>query len=306
MPRPRVLIIGSTNIDFIMKMPHLPAEGETVTGGTFMQTFGGKGANQAVAAARAGADTTFITCLGSDALSAQARANFVADGIDTSHILEDPDHPPGTALIMFDEQGRNYLAVAPGSNDTLNPEHIDTIESNIADADVIVMQMEIRHEVNHRVLSIAARHGQSVVFNYAPTRGIPLPVDPTMSVLVVNENEAAELLGLETVTADDAEAAAKALGAQGPRIVVITLGAAGLVAVENERVLRIPGRTVTAVDTTAAGDTFCGYLATALAEGQPLPYALSFANAAAALATTTMGAQPSIPARDAVAILPAL
>lgn len=300
MTRPRVLVIGGTNIDFTIKTAHLPAEGETVSDGVFVRAFGGKGANQAVAAARAGGEVALVTCLGSDALARQARASLDADGIDTTHIIEDPDHPSGTALIMLDEQGRNYLAVAPGSNNTLAPAHIEALQSEIAEADMIVLQMEILPGVNERVLGIAACHDRPVVFNYAPTRGVPLRIGEAMSVLVVNENEAAELLGRDTVTERDAAEAAATLLARGPRIAVVTLGAAGLVAVEGERVTRVSGLAVSAVDTTAAGDTFCGCLAAALGEGRPLDAALRFANAAAALATTVMGAQPSIPTREAI------
>ncbi len=303
MARPRILVIGSSNIDFITKVPHLPAIGETVTDGTFMQTFGGKGANQAVAAARAagaGSEVTFVTCLGNDALAATMKANFAADGIDISRILDDSAHPSGSALIIIDQAGQNYLAVAPGSNDTLTPADIDALESTIAAAEVIVLQMEIPAAVNQRVLELAERHGRRVVFNYAPTRGLPLAVSKAMSVLVVNENEAAELLGRPSVSPEDVAAAAGDLRKLGPAIVVVTLGSKGLVAVDASGVTTVSGQRVKAVDTTAAGDTFCGALAVALAQGEALREALQFANAAAALATTRMGAQPSIPTRAAI------
>ncbi len=319
MSHPKVLVIGSTNIDFIMKVAHLPATGETVTDGAFMQTFGGKGANQAVAAARAlacpdvgntgegntsggtsGGGVTFVTCLGNDVYAPTMKANFAADGMDVSRILDDQTQPSGTALIMIGQAGGNYLTVAPGSNYALTPAHIDALESVIAAAGVIVLQMEIPVTVNERALALAQKHGRKVIFNYAPTRGIPLALSQAMSVLVVNENEAAELLGRDAVSAEDAPEAGQALRQLGPATVVITLGSKGLVAVDASGVTSVAGRKVKAVDTTAAGDTFCGSLAVALAEGQALGDALRFANAAAALATTKMGAQPSIPTRDAI------
>ena len=297
MTRPRVLVIGSSNTDFIMQVPHLPSVGETVTQGRLTQTFGGKGANQAVAAARAGGDVSFVTCLGDDPFAEQMLRNFAEEGMDVSGVRRVAQQPSGAALIMFDDRGRNYLAVAPGANDRLTPGDIDEAESLIAAAAVVVLQMEVPPAVVERTLDLAHRRVAKTLLNYAPTRGLPVTVDARTSVLVVNENEAAELLGDGCVTPDNAAEAATRLVSRGPMTAVITLGEAGCVAVSDGETHRIEGLRVRTVDTTAAGDTFCGVLAVTLAEDKSLSEALQFANAAGALATTTAGAQPSIPRR---------
>jgi ribokinase len=293
----RVLVIGSTNVDFIMKLPHLPAKGQTVTDGRFMQTFGGKGANQAVAAARAGGSVTFLTCLGEDAYARQITDNFQRDRIDTSRIVIESSQPTGSALVMFDERGDNYLAVAPGSNYALTPAHVRACADLFTASDMLVMQMELTASATQTTLRLAESHHLPVIFNYAPVRDAPVPVGPAMTTLVVNEQEAGELAHRPVTNAEDAATVARKLRESGPRIVVVTLGAQGVVAVADGQVVTLAALPVKPVDTTAAGDTFCGALGVALAEQQPLADAIRFANAAAAVCVTAMGAQPSIPHR---------
>ena len=291
---PRIAVIGSTNVDFIMKLRRLPARGQTETDGEFLQTFGGKGANQAVAAARAGGAVSFVTAVGRDPLGDRALANFQADGIDVSAALR-ADAPTGAALVMFDAAGDNYLSVAPGANYAIGEAHLLAHESAIADAAMVVLQMEIPPETVDAALRLAGRHGVPAMLNYAPPRGVPVAVDHRINVLVVNEHEASILLGGRSVTADTAARAAADLRALGPATVVVTLGAAGAVADAGDGPIAVAASAVDVVDTTAAGDTFCGVLAVRLARGDALPDALRIGNDAAGRCCAAMGAQPSIP-----------
>jgi len=295
--RPRILVIGSSNIDFIIRLDRLPVVGETVTDGQFMQTFGGKGANQAVAAARAGGQVTFITCLGNDPQVPALMGNFREAGIDAGRIVHVADGPSGAALVMFDQAGANYLAVAPGSNYRLEPGHLDACRDDFAAASLVVLQMELRPDTTLRALELARQAGKPVVFNFAPVPPGHLALDPAMGILVVNEHEAGALLGCGPVAAAEAPEAARQLVARGLQSAIITLGRDGACAQAGGQAFRVPGRPVRAVDTTGAGDTFTGALAVALAERRPMPEALDFANRAAALSVTRMGAQPSIPWR---------
>jgi len=292
-----VLTIGSTNIDLIMRVDHLPAPGETVTGGRFTQTFGGKGANQAVAAARAGADVALVTGLGDDAWGRRARDRLIAERIDLTHALTAADTPTGCALITIDRHAENCIAVAPGANDQVTAEHIDRCETSIAEAALVLLQMEIPPAANQRVLDLAARAGTPVLLNYAPTRGVPLELSDAVAGLIVNETEAAALLDHRDLPPD---AAAAALASRGPGFVILTLGPAGAIVHQDHASIAVAAFEVDPVDTTAAGDTFCGALAAAIVEDRDLPDAARFASAAAALACTRLGAQPSIPTRQAI------
>jgi ribokinase len=295
-----IVVLGSANVDLIMRLPALPAVGQTVGGGAFMQAWGGKGANQAVAAARAGGRVTFIACVGEDAPGQAMLQQFRGDGIDVSRAKVAPDSATGSAMILCDARGENLIAVAPGANARLSADDVDACADVITAAGMLILQMEVPSAANARALAVAARGRVPVLFNYAPVHPRDLPVTPAMSVLVVNETEASGLVDAAVTDADSAFAAARSLRRHGPRLVVVTLGRHGACAVSDEGELHAPALPVTAVDSTAAGDTFCGALAVALVEKQPLGEALRFATAAAAICVTRPGAQPSIPTRQQI------
>lgn len=301
--KPHITVVGSSNVDFIMQVPHLPDIGETVTDGNFVQTFGGKGANQAVAAARAGGDVTFVTALGNDVYVQQQLDNFQADDISTEYIAIEPDIPSGIALVIFDQKGDNYLTVAPGSNYRMTPERIQRIERVIARSDWIILQQEIPVAANRAVLELAAKYEQPVLLNYAPAIDLTLQPDANVHGLVVNEVEAAALVG-KSFDSENIEATielASQLRKKGEhRFVIITLGDKGAVFAKKLETGHILAHKCQAIDTTAAGDTFCGALAVALGEGKVLTDAIWFASAASALAVCKVGAQPSIPQREAI------
>jgi ribokinase len=301
----RVVVVGSSNIDLVMKMARLPKVGETVTDATFVQAFGGKGANQAVGAARAGGEVVFVSCVGDDAYGAQVRGSLDADGIDTRFVFTEAGVASGTALILVGAAGENYISVAPGANYCLTPAHVDRAREALARAAVIVTQCEIPPETLDHVISLGAELGKPVLLNLAPARELGEASIAKLACLAVNETEAEFLTGRKVATDRDVEASADALLAMGPRAVVLTLGARGAyVAGDGVRRL-VPGFAVEAVDTTAAGDVHCGALAVALVEGRPLLEAVRFANAAAAISATKLGAQPSAPFRkDIEALLP--
>jgi ribokinase len=296
----RITVIGSSNIDFAMKMDHLPSVGESVPDAEFMQTFGGKGANQAVAAARAGGTVSFVNCVGDDPYAAQMVRNFEDDGIDTAHLYHERDIASGTALIMVGEGGSNYLSVAPGANYRLTPERIDETRPLIAESAWVLMQYEIARPTVERVLEVAAEEGTPVIFNVAPAREIAADRLAAVHTLVVNENEAAAVSGLPVDDADQARRAALSLRERGPEVVIVTLGPAGSIVAGPDGVSHVAAFPVEAVDTTAAGDTYCGCLAVGLAEGMSLEDAVRFASAGAAISVRTMGAQPSTPRREAI------
>lgn len=293
-------IIGSANVDMIMKVKRLPDRGETVTDGVFMQTFGGKGANQAVAAARAGGDARFVACLGRDAFTPAMVENFRRDGLNLDGVRFVDDLPSGSALVMIEDGGMNYLTVAPGSNAALGPEHIAAEWGRISSSGLILLQMEIPVETNRAILQRAREAGIPVMLNYAPAHSLHPDLLAGLDTLIVNENEAAALSGVVPADQVSAERAVRALAAMGVRCVILTLGAAGSLIFSDGHVTRVPAFPVKAVDTTAAGDTFCGALGVAMLEGRKLSEAVCFATAAAALSVTCFGAQPSIPVRSEI------
>jgi ribokinase len=298
-----IVVIGSSNIDFIMKMDHLPARDETVTDAVFMQTFGGKGANQAVAAGRAGGDVTFVNCVGDDPYAERMVAGFEESRVKTDYIYKESGISSGTALVMIGEGGHNYLSVAPGANGRLTPARIEAVRELIASAAYVLMQFEIPSETIACALDIAAEEGASVVWNYAPANPFDVSQLTKVAIAVVNEPEASVLTGIPVTDRASARKAAVKLRERGAEAGIVTLGEDGSVIASAETgadAVHIPAFPVEPVDTTAAGDTYCGCLVVALAEGKSLVEAVRFASAAAALCVQKLGAQPSTPWRKEI------
>jgi ribokinase len=297
---PRVTVVGSANVDFTVALSRLPRPGETVSGGTLLVNHGGKGANQAVAARRVGADVRMIGCVGEDDSGAAIRAALAGQGIGVDGLVSIPTAATGTALIAVDREGRNQIAVAPGANHQLSVEMARAHERDIAWAQVLLCQLETPIAVVRWALETARRHGVETIVNPAPA--LPLADDmlALADYLTPNEGEAGALSGLSVTDLDSARDAAVRLVARGAGRVLVTLGADGVLALDGPRALHFPAFPVTPVDTTAAGDAFNGALAVGLAAGGKLDQAIPLASAAAALACTRRGAQDSLPLREDV------
>jgi ribokinase len=296
----RITVIGSTNIDLIMKMGELPSLGETVTDAEFLQTFGGKGANQAVGAARAGGNVSFISCVGDDHFAAECIENFKKDGIDTNHMFQEQGVPTGTALIMIGAKGNNYISVAPGANGRMSPAHIDKVIGTIAHSEFILLQNEIPQKTLYHIINTCHELKRNILFNLAPASDFEKDYLEKIHTLVVNEVEAAILSGVKIHSYEEIHKAARILQGFGSKNVIITLGAEGSFVASGSYYEMIPAHQVEALDTTAAGDVYCGSLAVAMVEGMPLHKAVGFASAASAISVTKLGAQPSAPFRTEI------
>jgi ribokinase len=295
-----IVVIGSSNTDMIVQTPHIPKPGETILGGTFNTAAGGKGANQAVACARAGGKVTFVARVGNDMFGDQALQGFKQDGINVSYVTKDESAPSGVALIIVDDQGENSIAVASGANGNLSVSDVEAAAEDIKNAGIVLMQLETPIETIEAAAALAVKNGVQVILNPAPAQPLSDALLQHITILTPNETEAEMLTGIAVQDEADAEKAAQALIDKGVTSVIITLGAAGAYVYSDEFKGMVPGFIVNPVDTTAAGDTFNGTLAVALAEGKALTEAVTFANAAAAISVTTLGAQPSAPSRDSV------
>jgi ribokinase len=293
----QIVVVGSSNVDLIMKMGRLPKRGETVTEAVFLQTFGGKGANQAVAAARAGGRVALVNCVGDDSYGAAILENLQAAKIDTEFVCTEPGVASGTALIMIGDDGDNYISVAPGANYRLGRAHANRARDRIAKAAMIVLQCEILADTLEYVIELADAHRRPIMLNLAPARRLRESCLRKLSYLILNESEAELLCGFAVDSRDKATHASEVIRRLGPKTVLVTLGAEGACVCAGEGAIHVPAFPVQPVDATAAGDTFCGSLAVALLEGMDLEHSVRFANAAAALAVTRLGAQPSIPQR---------
>ena len=298
--RPRIVVVGSSNTDFIIRLGRLPKPGETLLGGEFLNAAGGKGANQAVAAARAGGAVSFVARVGRDSLGDQAVANLVEDGIDISRVVRDPRAASGAALIFVARNGENSIAVASGANNKLTPADVRRARALIARAKVVLMQLETPLVTVQAAARLGAAAGALVILNPAPARELPGSLLRLVSILTPNETEAQRLTGIAIKDVASAIRATQKLRKRGVGTVVLTLGKAGALVADDLGTDLIAGFKVKAVDTTAAGDTFNGALAVALAEGQSLRQAVRLANAAAAISVTRMGAQPSAPDRKSI------
>ncbi|MBM4037475.1 MAG: ribokinase [Planctomycetes bacterium] len=295
--KPHVVVVGSSNTDMVIRSPRLPRPGESVVAGHFYMAAGGKGANQAVAAARAGAHVTFVARLGTDVFGDQAIAGFHREGIECRWIARDPKTPSGIALILVAEDGENLISVALGSNLKLTPADVERAADAIARAGALVVQLEVPLPAVRKAVALARRSRVPIVFNPAPAPRKPLPKSllPQIDYLVLNETE------LEVISGSSDFTAARGLLDAGVGYVILTRGKRGAAVLDGTpRPRLIPGYKVKAVDAVGAGDAFVGTLATFIAEGRPLEQALGLANAAAALSVTRKGAQPSMPTRTEI------
>lgn len=296
----KVVVIGSANVDFTVRVERLPKPGETVSGGEFYTSFGGKGANQAIAALRAGAGVKFVAKLGRDPNGEEIYRHLTASGLPPDGLLRDDTVPSGIALIIVDQEGRNLIAVAPGSNRRLSVEDIQSAVPFIAWGKVLLIQLEVPVEAVAEALKLAKAHGLLTILNPAPARLLPSELLVMADFLVPNEGEVATLAGMEVRDPKGTAFAGRRLLDSGCKAVLITLGEAGALLIQEGRERYFPAFPVQAIDTTAAGDAFCGALACSLGEGRTLEEAVVFANAAGALAVMKRGAQDSLPMRNQI------
>lgn len=302
MTSPQILVVGSVNIDLVLRAPHLPSPGETVVDGEFYQSHGGKGANQAVAAARASRlPVAFVGAVGEDTFGQEARRQLEASGINCDRLQTIPQAATGTALILVDTQGENMIGVASGANSQLQPSDIDRIE-DFPDLGILVICLEIPLPTVQRALERSHAAGIRTVLNPAPAHpGLcDSNVLPFVDVLTPNEAEAAQLTGCDVSTDHGALDAANILRDRGCAAVVLTRGALGCLVVEASGHQQIAAPHVEAIDATAAGDAFTGTLAATLANGQSLIAAARRATVAASLSVTRRGAQTSLPDREEI------
>jgi ribokinase len=297
MSAPRIVVVGSSNTDMVVKGRRLPGPGETVKGGQFVMAAGGKGANQAVAAARLGAQVTLVAKVGTDVFGDQSIAGYQKDGISTDFIFRDPAGHTGIALILVDDKGENLISVASGANNALMPQDVEKAAERIHSANVVVLQLEIPLETVEFTARLAAEAGVPVILDPAPAPDAPL--DRTLlqyvSYLKPNETEAERLTGIAVSDEASARKAADKLLENGVQNAIVTLGAKGALWVGGGQSGFVPGCRVEAVDSTAAGDAFSGGLACALARGLSLEEAVRYASCVGALSVTRLGAQPSLP-----------
>lgn len=294
----KILVVGSSNTDMVVKSAHLPLPGETVLGGQFFSFAGGKGANQAVAAARLGGEVTFLAKVGNDALGKAAVEGFKKEGIDVSHIITDPESHSGVALIMVEGSGENCISVASGANGNFTALDIENASELVENASFVLVQLEIPLEAVTALVDKAYAHGLPVILNPAPARPLSDELISKLFIITPNETEAELLTGVKVTDEESAAKAAGILREKGAKFAIITLGAKGAFLLSDQEEILIPSTPVNAVDTTAAGDTFNGALTVALAEGMEIKAAIRFANQAAAISVTRMGAQNSQPYRS--------
>lgn len=294
----KIVVVGSTNMDMVVKTSHIPVPGETVLAGSFFMNPGGKGANQAVTIARLGGEITFISKVGNDVFGKQAFQLFDEEGINTFYILSDDELPSGVALITVDQDAENSIVVASGANANLLPADLEDALAAIDKAGIVLMQLETPMETIHFVAKYASSKGISVILNPAPMNTLTPELLRYIDILTPNKTEAEMLSGIKVKNIDSAKKAAKIIYGMGVKNVVVTMGALGAVICQGNKVQVAPAVKVDAIDTTAAGDVFNGALAVALSEGKVLVDAAQFACAAAAIAVTRMGAQSSIPYRN--------
>jgi ribokinase len=295
----KIVVVGSINTDMVVRTDHIPAPGETLLGNSFFITGGGKGANQAVAVAKMKAHACMIGKVGNDVFGQQAILNLQHENVDTSYVYTDNTQPSGVALIAVADNGENSIIVAAGANSSLNRDDILKAEGIIADAECIVLQLEIPLDTVIVAIELAKKHRKKVVLNPAPAAILPAEILRQTDIIIPNQTEAALMTGTPVTDPGEAATAASWFHQQGIHTVLITLGEKGCYVSDPSFRGMIEGYAAgTVVDTVAAGDTFCGAVTVALAEGMPLAKAVRFANIAAGLSVTKNGAQTSIPSRD--------
>lgn len=297
---PTILVIGSANTDMVVRTTRFPQPGETILGGEFFMFPGGKGANQAVAAARLGGEVSFVCKLGSDIFGQQAMEGFKKEKINTTYCYTSPDTASGVALITVNAAGENEIVVASGANNELTKEDIDKAHAAFEQADIMLIQLETPIATVEHAIRKGYEMGKRVILNPAPAQAISADIYPCLYLITPNETEAALLTGIEVTDAATANQAAEALLQFGAQQVLVTLGSRGAFFKSSETQALIPAKKVKAIDTTAAGDVFNGALAVALAEGWDWLEAIGFAASAAAFSVTRMGAQTSAPTRAEV------
>ena len=298
--KPIITVIGSSNTDMVIQSGKLPAPGETIIGGKFLMNAGGKGANQAVAAARLGGNVTFVAKTGNDIFGKQAVQLFQKEGIVTDFMITDQDNPSGVALIMVDDNGENCISVALGANATLNGQDIDNAKSVIEASPIILIQLEIPLTTVEYVAGLAKKGKNKIILNPAPAQALSDELLQSVYLLTPNASEAEILTGMKVKDKKTVQKAATALKERGVENVIITLGAEGAYVLADGTAELVPAPVVRAIDATAAGDTFNGAVAVALGEGANMREAVKFANQAAAISVTRMGAQVSVPFRKEI------
>ncbi len=296
----KIVIIGSANTDLIVRTERIPRPGETLLGSDFQTVSGGKGANQAVAAARLGGDALFVARIGADLFGDELMRRYAAEKMDTSFVFRDREAPTGVAFISVDAAAENCIVVSPGANGKLSPSDIDRVKPELAQAGYLLIQLEIPLETVEYAVRTAAKLGVRVILNPAPAASVSDELLQYLYAITPNESECALLTGIEITDEKDAEAAADTLLRKGIENVIITRGSRGSVVKNAHQFDIVRACRVEAVDTTAAGDVFNGALTVALADDRPLLEAVRFATAAAAISVTRLGAQSSIPAYDEV------
>ena len=298
--RPRVAVVGSFMMDLVVQCNHLPLGGQTVVGQDFVTFVGGKGSNQAIAAARLGADVSMIGRLGADGFGDELLKNLSAEGVNGQFVVRDTEMGTGVAMITVDKNGNNTIVAVPKANMSLNPDNIDQAESEIAAADILLLQLEVNLLAVQRAAEIAKANGVPVLLNPAPVHQIPVELMNLVDIIVPNETETEFLTGCRLTDMETIKLAARHLLAESAPTVILTLGDQGALLATAEDIQLLPSYSVKAVDATAAGDAFCGTLAVSIARGDSWESAVNFANAAGALTVTKLGAAPSIPMREQV------
>ncbi len=295
-----VVVFGSINMDLVVRTPRLPTAGETLSGGQFFTAPGGKGANQAVAAARLGAPTRMVGRVGGDVFGETLRRGLSDDGVDVASVATTEEQPSGVALITVDDAGENTIVVVAGANGTLGDDDLARLDDLLSEARVLLLQLEVPLDAVSEAARRAHERGVAVVLDPAPARPLPAELYAATAILTPNAGEAAALVGFELDGDAAIRRAAEVLLERGAGSVVIKLGADGAYYYDGARDAFVPSYQVTAVDTVAAGDAFNGGLAAALHDGRPFEQAVRWGIAAGALAVTKAGAQPALPHRDAL------